>query len=298
MSGEVPVDLGLAVVAVLFPSGDLTAHCLQILNASVEALTAQGAQLDFRHVEPTAVLGRVVDLQAFRQVAGFLRGEGLVQRLDSMRVEVVHHQRDPLSLRIARAQHAPDPERPVPACATLASLDMPPTGQGLHLQEDLRDAAAHVLVLPAPGLPGLDRQFLPHFPDQLLVRLVHADHRQPLRIRSRVDLQNVFHAGNERRVCPGRNPPALLHVRLQFVFFNSRWTVIGVYWLLFGYGRSHTNRDAMKHITGGWDIPGIITFLNRIPFTPALNFDNTNTGTTSRPDRISKGIVSNPTIDC
>ena len=57
MSGEVPVDLGLAVVAVLFPSGDLTAHCLQILNASVEALTAQGAQLDFRHVEPTAVLG-------------------------------------------------------------------------------------------------------------------------------------------------------------------------------------------------------------------------------------------------
>ncbi len=164
MSGEAPVDLGLAVVAVLFPSGDLTAHCLQILNASVEALTTQGAQLDFRNVEPTAVLGRVVDLQAFRQVAGFLRGEGLVQRLDSMRVEVVHHQRDPLSLRIARAQHALDPARPVPACATLASFEMPPTGQGLHLQEDLHDAAAHVLVFQRPGCPGSTGSFSRTFP--------------------------------------------------------------------------------------------------------------------------------------
>lgn len=40
-----------------------------------------------------------------------------------------------------------------------------------------------------------------------------------------------------------------------------------------------------------------MTLSNSIPFTPALNFDNANTGTTSRPDRIRDGKLSNPTIN-
>ena len=64
----------------------------------------------------------------------------------------------------------------------------------------------------------------------------------------------------------------------------------GVYSLPFTEG-------GLKHLLGGWDVSGIVTFSDGIPFTPALNFDNANTGTTSRPDRIRDGTLSNPTID-
>ena len=53
----------------------------------------------------------------------------------------------------------------------------------------------------------------------------------------------------------------------------------------------------MSQIICGWDISGIVTFSDGIPFTPALNFDNANTGTTSRLDRVRDGALDNATID-
>lgn len=70
----------------------------------------------------------------------------------------------------------------------------------------------------------------------------------------------------------------------------NRFVFSGVYSLPFTEG-------PLKHLLGGWDLSGIVTFSDGIPFTPALNFDNANTGTTSRPDRIRDGTLSNPTID-
>lgn len=48
----------------------------QIGDAAIQALTLQDAQLDFGHVEPTAVLGHMVELEAVDQAPGFLWGEG------------------------------------------------------------------------------------------------------------------------------------------------------------------------------------------------------------------------------
>ncbi len=76
-----------------------------------------------------------------------------------------------------------------------------------------------------------------------------------------------------------------------------RFVFSGVYSLPFGAGRARANRGPLKHLLGGWDFSGIVTFSDGIPFTPALNFDNANTGTTSRPDRIGDGRLSNPSID-
>ena len=85
-----PVDLGLAVVSIPFPRCDLAAHRLEVGDASIQALPAQCAQLDFCNVEPAAVLGRVVDFQALGQRQRQLRLVGRVQRLDPVRVQVVH----------------------------------------------------------------------------------------------------------------------------------------------------------------------------------------------------------------
>ena len=70
----------------------------------------------------------------------------------------------------------------------------------------------------------------------------------------------------------------------------NRFVFSGVYSLPFSEG-------SLKHLLGGWDVSGIVTFSDGIPFTPALNFDNANTGTVSRPNRIRDGTLSNPTVD-
>ena len=77
----------------------------------------------------------------------------------------------------------------------------------------------------------------------------------------------------------------------------NRFVFSGVYSLPFGQGRANLAEGPLKQILGGWDVSGIVTFSDGIPFTPALNFDNANTGTVSRPDRISDGTLSNPTIN-
>ena len=68
VSGEkVPVYLGLSVVPVVLPGTDVASHGYQIGNSAIQALPVQGAKLDLGHVEPTAMLGRVMDFEAFRQ---------------------------------------------------------------------------------------------------------------------------------------------------------------------------------------------------------------------------------------
>ena len=49
------------------PGGEFGVEHVEVVDAPVEALAGQGGQLDLGDVEPGAVLGRVVDLQAFGQ---------------------------------------------------------------------------------------------------------------------------------------------------------------------------------------------------------------------------------------
>ncbi len=90
-----------------------------------------------------------------------------------------------------------DPAGPILARAPLARLHMAAAGQRLHLQEDLRDPVAHVLVLDPLRLARLHGQRLPHVADQLLVGLIHADHRPTGMVGTGIDFQNVLHAGYE-----------------------------------------------------------------------------------------------------
>ena len=66
-------------VAPLLPGGDLRLEGREVGHAPVQALAAEDTQLDLGHVQPTAVLGRVVDLQLVRQPFGLLSDERLVQ---------------------------------------------------------------------------------------------------------------------------------------------------------------------------------------------------------------------------
>ena len=69
-------------------------------------------------------------------------------------------------------------------------------------------------IARAGGLPPGD------FLEQLLTELIQADQRAAFVPGALVDFQHIFHAGHERRICLGRDTPALLQPRFKFVFFN------------------------------------------------------------------------------
>jgi thioesterase superfamily protein len=83
-------------VAVFDPGRDLAFERGAVGDAPAETLPGQNGQFRFRHVEPAAVLGRVVPLEALDEAAGLLRRERLVERGWCVRVEVVLDQHDPL----------------------------------------------------------------------------------------------------------------------------------------------------------------------------------------------------------
>ena len=86
---ELPVDPGLASVAVGKSCSDFFTHFRKVGDATVETLPAQRAQLDLGDVQPTAVLGGAVDFEPLGQLARSLGRKALPQGLDPVGVEVV-----------------------------------------------------------------------------------------------------------------------------------------------------------------------------------------------------------------
>ncbi len=89
---KVPLDFGLTVVPVILPRGDVALHYFQIGNSPIQALSIQGAELDFCHVEPTAMLGRIMDFEAFCQPPGLFRFKRLVEGGKAVGVQVIQDQ--------------------------------------------------------------------------------------------------------------------------------------------------------------------------------------------------------------
>jgi hypothetical protein len=64
LSSECPLDGSLQRVSRLLPGIDLAAQEFSAVDAPVQALATEDADLDLRHVQPTGVLGRVVEFDA------------------------------------------------------------------------------------------------------------------------------------------------------------------------------------------------------------------------------------------
>jgi Carboxypeptidase regulatory-like domain/TonB dependent receptor len=73
---------------------------------------------------------------------------------------------------------------------------------------------------------------------------------------------------------------------------RQRFVLSSVYELPFGKGKPFLNHSRIGNaVAGGWQLMGIFTAQAGLPFTPVLNFDSTNTGTTARPNRIGSGSL-------
>ena len=97
----------------------------------------QDAQLDLGHVQPTAVLGRVMKLQLLDKASGFRRLEGFVERTRPVRVEIVEHDADDFRLRVSFIHQPFHLLCKVHFGPLLSDLGVPPTSLPFAEQEEV-----------------------------------------------------------------------------------------------------------------------------------------------------------------
>jgi hypothetical protein len=83
--------------------------------------------------------------------------------------------------------------------------------------------------------------------------------------------------------------PSENNVPLRFVF-------AGVWQLPFGTGHSMLAHGVAGKVVGGWELSAIYSAQSGLPFTTNLSFDNANAGTSSYPNRVCDGNISNHSL--
>jgi len=91
---KLPGDFCVSVVTMALPCRDGCGGLGQAVHAPVQALANQNVQFDFGHVEPTAVLRGVDELEAVPKMLGLGRRKRFIERTGTVRVQVVHDQRN------------------------------------------------------------------------------------------------------------------------------------------------------------------------------------------------------------
>src|ERR1041385_5076507 len=86
VGSELPVGPDSGSVAPMLPGVDMTLQRRPVTHP-VGQVTAEDAQLDLGHVQPRAVLGRMVDFEPVGEALGRLGREGLIERGGGVGVE-------------------------------------------------------------------------------------------------------------------------------------------------------------------------------------------------------------------
>ena len=118
-------------------------------------MASKHAEFNLCHVDPRAILGRVVELQASGNPSGFGRLEGLVGRGDVVGVEVVQHHANHLSMRIGPVHQTLHLVSEIYRCASFGHLQVLPTPQRLKEHEQVPRSVALVLIVKTLTVAGL-----------------------------------------------------------------------------------------------------------------------------------------------
>src|SRR3954447_24160642 len=203
-------------ISFALPGGDLALELGAVVDAPIQALSLEHADLDLDHVEPARVLGRVMELQP-PQDAVCLRGrKGLVERAPRVGGEIVLDDPDALGFREVHVDELAQTLGIVLPRAPLGHAHLAPRPVRIHGHEQVERAVAAVLVIDAPDVPRRCRDRLAHLADQLNGALVEADHRTRRIRRLGVEIEHVLHAGHVLAI-DLRHAPHLLAPRLELV---------------------------------------------------------------------------------
>src|SRR5690348_10388040 len=102
IGGKAPRDGTALGIALGLERGDTLAQDLHALHATRQTATCKNADLDFGHIEPTAMLGRVMELHALQKAPRLGRWEGFIQGSSRMGVQVILDDANVVGMRIHR----------------------------------------------------------------------------------------------------------------------------------------------------------------------------------------------------
>ena len=221
---KAPINGRLLRVALIFPGRNFTRERYFVRDTAIEALVLEDAQCDLSHVQPTPMLGCVMQLQLPGDPPRLSRLERFIQRRDLMRIEIVQHDTNHVSFWIAFVYQPLHFVSKVQLGTLLGHMHVPPASLWFDKEKEIPCAIAFVLIIKALWLSRLRWQWEPGLFDQLLVRFIKVDLGTSRIIGLRVDLQHVFHH-RDKVGTHLRNTPLLLQPRLEVTFFKTRRTL-------------------------------------------------------------------------
>jgi len=177
LSRERPSDASALIVSATLPRVDFIGERGAVRQSAIKALAVKDADFDFRHVQPTGVLWRVVKDDASQEFVGDADAEHLLEALAEMRVEVVEYQMDATCRRIDLFEQVLDKSDEVGLGTMIGNLHGPSSALGFDRHEQVAGTAPNVLIILPQGHSGPDRQRSPGILEQLLALLVQANDR-------------------------------------------------------------------------------------------------------------------------
>ncbi len=165
---ERPFDTSLLVVSAALPCIDLSDEGITVRETPVKALAVKHANLNFRHVQPTCVLWRVVKDHSSQEFIHCFDSEHLLEALAEMGIQIVEHEMNAPRRRVDLFQHLLDEGHEVRLGAMIGNLHGPLSALGLYCHEQVVGTTPHVLVIQSRGCSGLDRQGRARILQQLL----------------------------------------------------------------------------------------------------------------------------------
>src|SRR4030042_3843557 len=136
VGGKLPVDSLLPCVAFLFPCLRFVAQRVHVRYSSAQALTTQGTEFYLGDVEPTAVLGRMVNLEAFCKTPSVLGLKCFIKRSYFMGVQIVTHKSHQTGLRVMYLKQFPEFMRPVQSGFAFTDIHVAPGTERFNKHKD------------------------------------------------------------------------------------------------------------------------------------------------------------------
>src|SRR5262245_9352457 len=137
-----------------------------------------------------------------------------------MGVEVVANELNFFGVRIIFVDQTLNFLSPIDAGAAVAARDTAPAFQRVEKHENRLHPPPFVVVVLTSRTTGSQRFGRPLIAQELLAGLVHADQRLFLAVLGSIEVEDVFHPGDESRLISLGYAPALLPPRLQRVFLS------------------------------------------------------------------------------
>ncbi len=144
-------------------------------KAAIQALTGENIEFDFGHVQPTTVLGRVVEFQPLQNALGFCGSKRLIQGSRLVGVQVVWHDPNALSVRVVKVDQVFQTVGIIDLGSPIGHVDMAPTLQWLEEHEEIAGAMPFVFVIIAGRFARSHGQRHSRFTDQLHRQFVSAE---------------------------------------------------------------------------------------------------------------------------